>query len=182
MSFEDLIRAFRMWVLRRGAVAVVLGAMLAAAGCILLIAANASAQTPQASTRADQRQILDTLNTMFAAARTDDVIKFVSVVEPGFYIFDGGVRFDAQGLMAVIRAQHAMGKRYEWNVTEPDVHIDGNTAWVAYVNKGSISDASGTKEETWLESAVLQKEGSAWKLVFVHSTRVPQPAAEKPHS
>ena len=27
--------------------------------------------------------------------------------------------------MAFIKAQHAAGKRYEWNVTEPDVHISG---------------------------------------------------------
>lgn len=37
--------------------------------------------------------------------------------------------------------KHAAGKRYEWNVTEPDVHISGNTAWIAYANKGSITDA-----------------------------------------
>ncbi len=28
------------------------------------------------------------------------------------------------------------GRRFEWNVTEPDIHIDGDTAWVAYVNRG----------------------------------------------
>jgi hypothetical protein len=28
-------------------------------------------------------------------------------------------------IMAFIKAQHAAGKRYEWNVTEPDVHISG---------------------------------------------------------
>ncbi len=47
--------------------------------------------------------------------------------------------------MAFIKAQHASGKRYEWNVTNPDVHIDGDTAWIAYTNMGSITDASGTK-------------------------------------
>jgi hypothetical protein len=35
----------------------------------------------------------------------------------------------------LIKAQHVEGKRYEWNVTEPDVHISGNTAWIAYINK-----------------------------------------------
>jgi UDP-glucose/GDP-mannose dehydrogenase family, UDP binding domain len=28
--------------------------------------------------------------------------------------------------MAFIKAQHAAGKHYEWNVNEPDVHIDGD--------------------------------------------------------
>jgi hypothetical protein len=28
--------------------------------------------------------------------------------------------------MDLIKAQHVAGKRYEWNVTEPDIHISGN--------------------------------------------------------
>jgi ketosteroid isomerase-like protein len=64
------------------------------------------------------------------------------------------------------------GKRFEWNVTEPDVHISGNTAWIAYVNQGSITDASGTLGQKWLESAFLQKQAGIWKIAFMHSTRV----------
>ncbi|HTF71962.1 MAG TPA: hypothetical protein VK638_55775 [Edaphobacter sp.] len=75
--------------------------------------------------------------------------------------------------MTLIKAQHAAGKRYEWNVTEPDVHISGKTAWIAYVNKGSINDASGTVNQNWLESAFLEKQAGLWKIVFMHSTRVP---------
>ena len=77
--------------------------------------------------------------------------------------------------MAFIKAQHAAGKRYEWNVTEPNVHISGNTAWIAYVNKGSITDASGTVNQNWLESAFLEKQAGIWKIVFMHSTRAPIP-------
>ena len=80
--------------------------------------------------------------------------------------------------MTFIKAQHAAGKRYEWNVTEPDVHISGNTAWIAYVNKGSIDDASHTVNQNWLESAFLQKEAGIWKIVFMHSTRVPMATQE----
>jgi len=71
--------------------------------------------------------------------------------------------------MAFIKSQHAAGK----NVTEPDVHISGNTAWIAYVNKGSITDASGTTNQKWLESAFLEKQAGNWKIIFMHSTRVP---------
>jgi hypothetical protein len=65
------------------------------------------------------------VSTLFTAARTDDVAKFNSVTASGFYIFDGGVRFNGEALMALVKAQHAAGKRYEWNVTEPDVHSSG---------------------------------------------------------
>jgi hypothetical protein len=64
------------------------------------------------------------------------------------------------------------------NVTEPDVHISGNTAWIAYGNQGSISDASGTMNQKWLESVFLEKREGVWKIVFMPSTRVPMPPAE----
>lgn len=129
---------------------------------------------------ADQAQIIDTVSTIFTAARTDDVAKFDSVIAPGFYLYDGGARFNGDTIMAFIKAQHAAGKHYEWNVTEPDVHISGETAWIAYVNKGSITDASGTVEQNWLESAFLEKQAGVWKVVFMHSTRVPMAIQQSP--
>jgi hypothetical protein len=140
----------------------------------LMFSANASsARAQQKLITADQKQIVDTVSTVFAAALKDDVAKFDSVIASDFYMFDGGARFNGDAIMALIKAQHAAGKRYEWNVTEPDVHIRGNTAWVAYVNKGSITDVSGTVNQQWLESAFLQKQAGIWKIVFMHSTRVP---------
>jgi ketosteroid isomerase-like protein len=77
--------------------------------------------------------------------------------------------------MDLIKALHAAGKHYEWNVTEPDVHISGNTAWIAYINQGTITDASGAVNQQWPESAVLEKKSGFWKILFMHSTRVPTP-------
>ena len=142
----------------------------------LILSPNVSpVRAQQKSLTSDQRQVVDTVSTIFTAARADDVAKFDSVIAPGFYIFDAGARFNGDTIMALIKAQHVAGKRYEWNVTEPDVHINGNTAWIAYVNKGSISDASGTVNQNWLESAFLEKQAGSWKIVFMHSTRVPAP-------
>src|SRR5712671_2774813 len=136
----------------------------------VLFSANVStASAQQKLLTADQTQIVNTVSVIFAAA----LAKFDSVIAPDFYIYDGGVRFTGDTVMALIKAQHAAGKRYEWNVTEPDVIISGNTAWIAYVNKGSITDTSGTINQQWLESAFLQKQGGIWKIVFMHSTRVP---------
>ena len=128
----------------------------------------------QKAVTTDQTKIIDTASTIFTAARVDDVAKFDSVIASDFYIYDGGVRFDGDSVMAGIKAQHAAGLHYDWNVTEPDVHISGKTAWIAYVNKGSITDASGTTvSQNWLESAFLRKQAGVWKIVFMHSTRVP---------
>jgi len=134
-----------------------------------------TARAQQKPLTTDEEQIVGTVSTIFTAARADDVAKFDSVIAPSFYIFDGGARFNGDSIMALIKAQHAAGKRYEWNVTEPDVHISGNIAWIAYINKGSIMDASGTANQQWLESAFLEKQAGTWKIVFMHSTRVPMP-------
>jgi hypothetical protein len=145
---------------------------------LLFPARVSTARAQQKPLTSDQTQIVDTVSTIFAAARTDDVAKFDSVIASDFYIFDGGARFNGQAVMAFIKAQHAAGKRYEWNVTEPDVHVGGKTAWIAYTNKGSITDPSGTINQKWLESAFLEKQAGAWKIVFMHSTRVPAQPGE----
>src|SRR5580700_8152103 len=132
-----------------------------------------TARAQQKPLPAKQSQIADTVSTIFTAARTDDVVKFDSVIASDFYIYDGGARFDGDTIMTRIKTLHAAGKGYEWSVTEPDVHISGNTAWLAYVNKGSITDASGRVNQNWLESAFLEKQAGTWKIVFMHSTRVP---------
>jgi ketosteroid isomerase-like protein len=123
----------------------------------------------------DQSQIVDRMNTMFTALETDDAAKLDSIVAPDFYMFEGGARFNGNSILAVMKAQYAAGKRYEWSVTEPDIHISGNTAWIAYVNDGSIADASGRVNHQWLESAILEKQAGVWKILFIHSTRVPAP-------
>ncbi len=129
--------------------------------------------TAQQGVPVQQHKIVEVLNTFFAAAHDDDLGKFHRVVAPGFYIFDNGVRFDGDALMALIKSMHAAGKRFEWRVTEPDIHISGSTAWIAYINQGSITSGSATTDQQWLESAVLKKQSGSWKLVFMHSTRVP---------
>ena len=140
----------------------------------LVIFVNIStARTREKTLTSEQRQVLDTVSTIFSAAREDDVAKFDSVIALGFYIFDGGARFDGDTIMTHVKSLHAAGKRYEWSVTEPDVHVSGNSAWIAYVNKGTVTDASGTVNQNWLESAFLEKQAGTWKIVFMHSTRVP---------
>jgi hypothetical protein len=132
----------------------------------------------QKSLTPDQKQVVDAVSTIFTAVGAEDIAKLDSVIAPGFYIFANGTRFNGDAIMGAVKALHAAGKRYDEHVTEPDVHISGNSAWIAYVNKGSITDASGTVNQNWLESAFLEKQSGTWKIVFMHSTRVPMASQE----
>jgi len=151
------------------------GAVLASVSFALISTAKAQKDSPVSG----QEQIVRAVNTVFAAIRTEDSQELNSVVTPDFYIFDGGVRLTADSLMTHMKALFAAGKRYEWSVTEPDVHVTGNTAWIAYINKGSIGDAAGSASQEWLESAFLEKQAAIWKIAFIHSTRVPTPEKRK---
>ncbi|MDE3201903.1 MAG: nuclear transport factor 2 family protein [Acidobacteriota bacterium] len=123
----------------------------------------------------NQEQVVDKVKGMLVAAKTDDQAKFDSLILPGFYMYDGGKRFDGDAMMKLIKTLHGKGFRYDWNVTNPDVHIEGKTAWVAYVNRGSVTDPQGkVTMMSWLESGFLEKRDGVWKIAFLHSTRVPQ--------
>lgn len=141
-----------------------------AAGALIPGAAHAQTCAARAG---DYDAVVQTIRVMFDAATTDDLKKFESVAAPGFYIYDNGQRFDGDGIMKLIIAQHAQGAKYVWTVTQPDVHVYCDEAWIAYVNDGSVQpgpDAAVTPMK-WLESAILRREGNQWKVVFFHSTR-----------
>jgi hypothetical protein len=138
--------------------------------CMVISCGMADAQMPSCTTTAeDEVKVIDAMRQMYVAAKTDDLDRFHKVTATEFYAFDGGDR-----LMSLIKTAHAAGKQYEWKVTEPEVHLVCNDAWITYTNRGSIHDETGTKDLMWLESAFLHKEAGEWKIRFLHSTRVPQ--------
>jgi Domain of unknown function (DUF4440) len=127
-----------------------------------------------ASTPADRQQILDAIDTMYAAAIADDLAKFHTVAAPDFYAFDGGKRYEGDALMNMIKSFHDKGVVFVWTVSDPQVEATCDFAWITYTNRGSMQDKSGTTLRTWLESAVLRKEAGTWRIRFFHSTRVPR--------
>jgi hypothetical protein len=62
---------------------------------LALFASFSNAEAQQTLT-ADQTQIVDTVKTVFAAAKTDNVALFNTVVGRNFYPYDGGIRLVLQ--------------------------------------------------------------------------------------
>lgn len=144
------------------------------AAMALLISTIGVSVPAQASSAANgQDKAVEAVRQMFVALTNDDAALFNSVTSADFYAFDVGKRFDGDALLQLVKQAHAAGKIYEWQVTEPEVRVDGSTALVTYVNHGSLQSAAGLTQLSWLESAVLRKEGGEWRIHFFHSTRVP---------
>jgi hypothetical protein len=74
--------------------------------------------------------------------------------------------------MKMIKSFHDSGEVFVWTVSEPHVEANSDLAWLTYTH-GSMRDASGTTQLTWLESAVLENQAVTWRIRFFHSTRVP---------
>jgi ketosteroid isomerase-like protein len=138
---------------------------------LTLSSPSTTAQTC-ATTPADQPQVIETMRQFYVAAGADDLQKFHTVVAPTFYAYDGGVRYEGDTLMALMKKAHDAGRVYVWTVTEPQVHLSCNVALLTYVNKGSMTDSTGTKNRSWLESTYMQKSGGTWKILFFHSTPI----------
>jgi uncharacterized protein DUF4440 len=150
--------------------AVLLSAALVSTSAFAASAADSSACT---ATPEDQAQIVETMRTMYAAATTDDLVKFHTVAAPDFYAFDGGKRYDGDALITMVKSFHDQGYSFQWTVADPHIEATCDLAWITYTNRGSIQDKSGTHPTTWLESAVLEKQAATWRIRFFHSTRVP---------
>ena len=115
----------------------------------MYLAAPSMAQ--QKTLSPEQAKVVEAVKEIFVAAKADDMAKFDELLLPGFYMFDVGKRFDGDAIMRLVRDYHAKGIKFEWNVTGPDVHIAGNSAWIAYVNRGRIIDPQGkATEQSWL--------------------------------
>jgi|SRR5579859_1528814 len=118
-----------------------------------------------------EQAVIATMQAMFAALAVDDLESLARIFTADFYAFDGGKRFDGMALPELIKAAHADGKRFQWTVTEPDVEIAGDWARIAFVNRGAVGDATAMTPVTWLESAVLRREGGGWRVRFFQSER-----------
>jgi ketosteroid isomerase-like protein len=118
--------------------------------------------------------VADTMRAMYAAATADDFARLKEIFTEDFYAFDLGKRFDGMALAELIKGAHEAGTAFVWTVNDPETHVIGDWAWITYVNRGSITNASGVTPVTWLESAVLVHDAGRWRIRFFHSTRVPQ--------
>jgi len=142
--------------------------------CAIAFAQMARAASPDvacAPGATAEHDVVLSVEQMFTAFRTDDSSGFRQIATADFYAYDNGAPFTGSSLLDLLRKAHATGTRFEWSVTEPKVHIACNLAWVTYVNKGSIENAAGHQEMSWLESAVLEYGEGKWRIRFFHSTR-----------
>jgi hypothetical protein len=92
--------------------------------------------------------VVKAMTDMFAALTVDDDAKLAAIFTPDAVEFDGGKRFADGELWDLIKTVHAKGIRLVWTVQDSDVHFACDTAWIDYINRGSVSDGKTTTPVT----------------------------------
>jgi ketosteroid isomerase-like protein len=136
---------------------------------------SASAARTAACPRADSAAVSGAMQAMLNALAAQDLKTTRTYLAPDFYAFDGGTRFDAGGLLALVGEKQRSGSTFRWTVAAPQVRFACDIAWITYVNRGRITDAGHETPVTWLESGVLRREAGRWVIQFLHSTRAATP-------
>lgn len=146
-------------------------------GSLLIFSASLSCSLALASQCAPKTapDPADSLRRLYAAAMKIDRDAFLAELTPDFYAFDGGKRYSRDEFGNLPRALHDKGEVYVWSVTKADTHISCDTAWVAYYNEGTVTNAAGQRPASWLESADLVWRHGAWKIQFFQSTLIKPP-------
>jgi hypothetical protein len=147
-----------------------------AATSLLVLAGSAQAASrPCGDTRADAAAVDRTIRSLFDALAHDDAAAVGRLTTASFYAFDAGKRFSAAQLSAAVRDAHAKGVKLSWSLGTIDAHVGCDMAWAAWENRGSAGIPPEVTPITWLESAMLKRTGTHWRIDFFHSSRVPSP-------
>ena len=118
-----------------------------------------------------RESVADTMREMYRALADGDAARLSTILADDFDCFDVGRRFDGPGFAKLIADAQKAGKRFVWTVQDETVHIEGDFAWIKYINRGSVGDATGVTPVTWLESAILRRHADCWQITFFHSSR-----------
>jgi GrpB-like predicted nucleotidyltransferase (UPF0157 family)/ketosteroid isomerase-like protein len=118
-----------------------------------------------------RESVAETMRDMYRALSDGDAARLSTILADDFDCFDVGRRFDGPGFARLIADAQKAGKRFVWTVQDEFVHVEGNWAWIKYINRGSVGDAAGVTPVTWLESAVLRRHADRWQITFFHSSR-----------
>ena len=125
------------------------------------------------SLNTDAKEMVATIERMYSAFGLDDRVHLDEVLSPDFHAFENGIHMTGRELLDLMSGCFAEGKRFRWSVTSPQVEVQGDLGAVVYLNVGAIVEAPASEPIplSWLETVLLRRQESGWRVAFIHSTR-----------
>ena len=120
---------------------------------------------------AEDHPAFQPVKELFAAMARHDGKAMRSASTEDFQLLEHGEDWSMQRLIDAVQPK---GKPYERRNFFKQIRAReaDDMAWVSYWNKAEIRSASGLRTVVWLESAVMVKVESDWKVQLLHSTRL----------
>jgi hypothetical protein len=109
------------------------------------------------------------VQVLFSAMSAIDHVKMKSVVTNDFQLLEAGEDWRIDDLINVVKSSEYKRRNF-FGVIK--TKISGDMAWVSYWNKATFNNGQEESAVAWLESAVMIKMGSEWKIQMLHSTRI----------
>mgnify|MGYP000299188285 CR=1 FL=1 len=106
---------------------------------------------------------------LFSAMSAVDHEKMKSLVTTDFQLLEVGEDWSIEDLIKAINPSEYTRRNY-FNLIK--IKISGQMAWVSYWNKAIYTNGENVNSKAWLESAVMIKDGTSWKIQMLHSTRI----------
>jgi lactoylglutathione lyase len=104
-----------------------------------------------------------------------DKVKYRSLLTDDYVLLENGELLDVEGDIALMPASGDDYQRtdaFDFRL----VKIHGNTAYAVYFLKSEIMDKkNGARSREWLESAILRRSDTGWRMALLHSTRIGKP-------
>ena len=145
--------------------------MLVALSLAMLAATPAEARRCRSSNQ-DAVLVKDAIQSFYDALGKDNRAAFERSVTPDFQAFEQGVRYSTDTLFKVIENSHRSGRLINWKINALTVRVDCETALATWDNNGSAGVPPNIAPRNWLESAVMRRSPTGWRMAFLHSTVV----------
>jgi ketosteroid isomerase-like protein len=145
------------------------------AGRGMLLGATCAPSVWAADDSAAVKQIVQDVYSVFYRDR--DKKKYRLLLTEDYLLLEKGEILDVEDDIALMPAPGSDYKRTD-AFGFRSVKIDGDAAYAVYFLKSEITDKkNGTRNAEWLESAILRRSGSGWRMALLHSTRIVKPNA-----
>jgi hypothetical protein len=146
---------------------------VAAAG-VLLGAGCAKSLTSGGDDEAAVKRVISDYYGVFY--REFDKQKYRSLLTDDYLLLENGEIFDADGDIAAMPAPDSGYKRTD-AFTFRTIKLQGDTAWAVYFLTSDVKEGKDEpRTRKWLESAILRRSASTWRVAILHSTRIAAPA------
>ncbi len=112
-----------------------------------------------------------TVKQFFSAISAFDAKAMKAVATDDFLLLEHGEVWDINHLIRAIQPKETPYQRENF-IKVIDFKDNGDSVSISYWSKAHFSSERGSGDMIWLESAVIIKQKSNWKIQQLHSTRL----------